>query len=207
MFRRAGSRNTEKHAPETGIRVAAASFGASGCGSVGAGEEGYGGRVGRTDPGRKQAAGVLFQGRKFIAADRQFDLERAEGMAGSELEYPETGKKPAENRSNARRQRSTRFSDSEWDLIRRAAARHGMSPGELVRSSAVAAAEDRLGEPPPATLSKGHAALIEEIYRLVYVMATLDREEMLDAGRGGELDDLIAAARRSMAETMDEGPA
>ncbi len=173
----------------------------------GADEEGYGGPVGRTGPGRKRAAGVLFQGRNFIAAGGQFDLERAEGMAGKERKNPETGKKPAENRSNARRQRSTRFSDSEWDLIRRAAARHGMSPGELVRSSAVAAAEDRLGELPPATLSKGHAALIEEIYRLVYVMATLDREEMLDVEREKELDDLVAAARRSMTETMGEGPA
>ena len=72
-------------------------------------------------------------------------------MARRERERPETGKKPAENRSNARRQRSTCFSDSEWDLIRRAAARHGMSPGELVRSSAVAATEDRLEEPPPVT--------------------------------------------------------
>ena len=128
-------------------------------------------------------------------------------MPRSERKNPETGKKPAGNRSVARKQRSTRFSDSEWNLILRAAARHGISPGELVRSSAVAAAEDRLDEPPPATLSKGHAALIEEIYRFVYVMATLDRVEMLDAERGGELDDLVAAARRSMAQAMDEGPA
>ena len=127
-------------------------------------------------------------------------------MPRNDRNNPGAGKKPAENRSVARKQRSTRFSDSEWNLIQRAAARHGISPGELVRSSAVAAAEDRLGEPPAATLSKGHAALIEEIYRYVYVMATLDREEMLDAERGGELDDLVAAARRSMAETMEEGP-
>ncbi len=120
---------------------------------------------------------------------------------------PGTGKKPAETRSDARRPSSIRFSDSEWTLVERAAARRGTSAGELVRSGALALAEDRLGEPPPTTLSKGHAALIKEIYRFVYVMATLDREEMLDAERGGELDDLVAAARRSMAETMNEGPA
>ena len=128
-------------------------------------------------------------------------------MPRSDRNNPKAGKKPAENRSDARKQRSTRFSDSEWNLIQRAAARHGVTAEELVRSSAVAAAEDRLGEPPPTTLSKGHAALIEDIYRFVYVMATLDREEMLDAERGGELDDLVAAARRSMAQAMDEGPA
>jgi len=128
-------------------------------------------------------------------------------MARSARKSPETGNKPAGKRSDARRQRSTRFSDSEWNLIRRAAARHGVPAGELVRTGALALAEERLGQPPPATLSKGHAALIEEIYRFVYVMATLDREELLDAERGGELDDLVAAARRSMTQAMDEGPA
>jgi len=33
----------------------------------------------------------------------------------------------------------------------------------------------------------------------VYVMATLKRDELLDAGRDRELDDLVAAARRTMA--------
>ena len=128
-------------------------------------------------------------------------------MQESERENPETGKKPAGNRSEARRSHSVRFSASEWSLIERAAGRHGIPAGELVRTGAVAAAEDRLGEPPPAALSKGHAALIEDIYRFVYVMATLERDRLLDDRRGGELDDLVAAARRTMAETMNEGPA
>ena len=54
----------------------------------------------------------------------------------------------------------------------------------------------------PVTLSTVYVALIEEIYRFVYVMATLDREELLDAERGGELDELVAASRRSMAEGL-----
>ncbi len=149
---------------------------------------------------------MLFPGGNFIVAGRQFDLERAEGTARSEREYPETGKKSAENRSKARRQRSVRFSDSGWNLIWQAAARHGMSPGELVRSSTVAAAENRLGEPPPATLSKGHAALIGEIWHFIHVMAMLDREEMLETERGAKLSDLVAATRKSMAGTMDKIP-
>ena len=116
----------------------------------------------------------------------------------------EIRRKPVQSRSDARRPRSVRFSDSEWSLIERGAARHGIPAGELVRSGAVAAAEDRLCEPPAATLSKGHAALIEAIYRFVYMMATLKRDELLDAERGKELDDLVAAARRTMAETMDD---
>ena len=99
---------------------------------------------------------------------------------------------------------SIRFSGSEWLTIEKAAARHGIPVGELVRSGALAAAEERLDKPPEATLSSGHAALIESVYRMVYMMATLDRGRLLDAGRGKELEDLIAAARRTMAETMDE---
>lgn len=127
-------------------------------------------------------------------------------MPRSDRKEPATGENPATTGGAARRHRSIRFSDSEWDLIQRAAARHGIPVAELVRSGAVAAAEDRLDEPPAATLSKGHAALVEEIYRLVYVMATLERDRLLEDSRGGKLDTLVAAARRSMAQTMEEGP-
>ena len=112
----------------------------------------------------------------------------------------------AGNRSDARRPHSIRFSDSEWDLIERAAARHGIPAGELVRSGAIALAEDRLGEAPPATVSPGHLVLIETMWRMVYVLATLNRDELLAGGRGKDLDDIVAAARRTMNETMSEGP-
>jgi len=128
-------------------------------------------------------------------------------MAGTDRKKPGTGSSFVENRSRARRPRSIRFSDSEWKLIERAAARHGIPAGELIRSGALAAAENRLGEPTSATLSRGHAALVEAIYRLVYVMATLNREQMLDARREEELDGIVTAARRTMMEILDEGPA
>ena len=128
-------------------------------------------------------------------------------MARNDRKSPGSGSKTAENRSDTRQPRSIRFSDSEWTLIERAATRQGIPAGELVRSGAVAAAEDRLGESPPATLSAGHAALIEAIYRSVYVMVTLKRQELLDDERAEELDDLVAAAHRTMTETMNEGPA
>ena len=114
-------------------------------------------------------------------------------------------KKPAEKPSDPRLPHSIRFSGSEWNLIEKAAMLHGIRIGELVRNGAMAAAEELLGEPPKATLSHGHAALIESVYRMVYTMATLERERLLDAGRGKELENLIAAARRTMAETMEEG--
>ncbi len=128
-------------------------------------------------------------------------------MTRNDPNQPGKGKKLAENPSDPRAPHSVRFSGSEWSLVERAAALHGIAAGELVRSGALAAAEERLGEPPAVTLSSGHAALIEAVYRMVYMMATLDRGRLLDAGRGKELENLIAAARRTMAETMDEGPA
>ena len=120
---------------------------------------------------------------------------------------PNQPNKPAEKPGDPRSPHSVRFLDSEWKLIQRAAALHGIPAGELVRNGAMAAAEKRLDEPPKATLSHGHTALIESVYRMVYTMATLERERLLDAGRGKELENLIAAARRTMAETMEEGSA
>ena len=124
-------------------------------------------------------------------------------MARSDRKSPGNGSKAA---SDARRPRSIRFSESEWTLVERAAARHGIPAGELVRGGALALAEHRLGEAPPATVSPGHLALIETTWRMVYVLATLNRDRMLEDRRGEELDDIIAAARTTMRETMNEGP-
>ena len=59
----------------------------------------------------------------------------------------------------------------------------------------------------PATVTPGHLALIETMWRMVYVLATLNRERMIDARRETELDDIVAAAHRLMAETMNEDAA
>ena len=128
-------------------------------------------------------------------------------MARSDPKSPATATKTSQVRSEARRPRSIRFADSEWNLIGQAALRHGVPAGELVRAGAITLAEDRLGESLAATLSPGHLTLIEDIYRFVYVMATLERERLLDSGRGDEVEALIDAARKTMSQTMEEGPA
>ncbi|MCY3830195.1 MAG: hypothetical protein OXF89_13765 [Rhodospirillaceae bacterium] len=115
-----------------------------------------------------------------------------------------TGK--GEGRAVARRSHSIRFADSEWQLIEKAAARQGIPAGEFARSGALAAAEDRIGEPPPVVLSPGHLALLETMWRMVYVLATLNREQLLDADREDDLDELVSEAREVMQETMAEGP-
>ncbi len=49
-------------------------------------------------------------------------------------------------------------------------------------------------------------ALIEVTCSAVYVLATINREEMLDAGREKEVDEIVEAAHGTMREIMDEGP-
>lgn len=48
--------------------------------------------------------------------------------------------------------------------------------------------------------------MIEVTCRAVYALATINREEMLDAEREKEVDEIVEAARRTMQEIMDEGP-
>lgn len=128
-------------------------------------------------------------------------------MPGNERKEPASRRGSGGNRTGARRPHSIRFSDSEWRLVEKAATRHGVPVGELVRAGALAIAGDRLGEAIPATLSPGHLALIESTWRMAYVLATVARERMLDAGREKELNDIVAAARTVMKETMEDSPA
>ena len=65
-----------------------------------------------------------------------------------------------------------------------------------------ARAEERLHRPDPAALNPGHLALIEAIYRVLHVMATFWREEMLDPGREEELDELVVEGRDDRLTTI-----
>ena len=48
------------------------------------------------------------------------------------------------------------------------------------------------------------APLIEMTFRATYVMATKMREEMLEAGRADELDELVSAARALQDEVLSD---
>ena len=128
-------------------------------------------------------------------------------MARNNRKTARTSTGKGEGRADARRSHSIRFADSEWQLIEKAAARQGIPAGEFARSGALAAAEERIAEPPPAVLSPGHLALVETMWRMIYVLATLNREQLLDADRRDDLDELVKEAREVMLETMTEGPA
>lgn len=97
-----------------------------------------------------------------------------------------------------RKPRSIRFSDSEWAGIEREAKSRGMTAAELVRHAAVSVANGKIAMD-SAAFPPEIAAQIERIYRGVYLLSTLKRDEMLDEERQKDFDRIAADARESQA--------
>ena len=112
-----------------------------------------------------------------------------------------------ERAGDFRRSRTIRFSDSEWQLVEDAALRQGIPAGQFVRAVMLAAAEERVQRPDAAPMSPGHIALIEDIYRGVYLLTTLRQEELLGEKRKKQLDSILNDGRLAMADALGEGPA
>ena len=70
---------------------------------------------------------------------------------------------------------------------------------------AYAAAPGRVAYDGSGRLSPFTAALIEEIYRFGYILATIKREELLDENRRSDLNALVAEARKAMTDALLEG--
>ncbi|MCY4404731.1 MAG: hypothetical protein OXC15_00065 [Rhodospirillaceae bacterium] len=111
---------------------------------------------------------------------------------------------PAETgRPEKRTPHSIRFHDPEWERIEAFAEERGLTGPEFVRFAALQAiAEDRPVADPVVRL----APLIEMTFRGTYIVATKLRDELLDAGREEELDELVAAARALQDEILAEEP-
>ena len=112
-----------------------------------------------------------------------------------------TGENSDEKLAESRSPRSIRFSDSEWGCIEQEAAERGMTAAELVRHAAVSIAKGKrpaISLPFPPEIS----AQIERIYRGVYLLSTLKRDEMLHEGRLEELDRITKSARESQDSIM-----
>ena len=107
-----------------------------------------------------------------------------------EVKHSERGSASA-GKAERRVPRSIRFGDEEWGRIEALAEERGVTAAELVRFVALAAVEDGGGCP-----VDGLSPLIERTFRYSYIMATNLREEMIEAGRGEELEKLIETARR-----------
>ena len=99
--------------------------------------------------------------------------------------------------------RSIRFSDSEWTSVEKEARARGMTAAELVRHAAVSAGSAKLATDFSA-FAPEIAAQIERIYRGVYLLATLKRDEMTRDGRQNELEEITNAASEAQASIRNE---
>ena len=104
------------------------------------------------------------------------------------------GEAGPEKAGDARKTRGIRFSESEWEEVKNAAAAHEMPAAEFVRERILALARDPQGAvqaPVPARMEP----LIERMFRYTWFLATEKRDAMLHEGRGEEVDRLVAEAR------------
>jgi len=117
-------------------------------------------------------------------------------LTGNDPDKAGSGRNPNEKPAEPRAPRSIRFSDFEWASIENEAKARGMTAAELVRHAAVSLATGKLDSgsqmfPPDI------AAQIERIYRGVYLLSTLKRDEMIREGRQEECDRIGKDARDS----------
>ena len=106
----------------------------------------------------------------------------------------DAGDHAAEKSDDARKARGIRFSESEWEEVKRAAAAHEMPAAEFVRERILALA--RASESVEAgAVARSMTPLIERMFRYTWFLATEKRGEMLREGREDELDKLVAEAR------------
>ena len=102
-----------------------------------------------------------------------------------------------------RKPRSIRFSDSEWAGIEKQAQAQGMRAAELVRHAAVSVVAGNRAQNSPA-FPPEIVAQIERIYRGVYFLATLRREEMFHEGRQEEYERIRKSSQDSEAAILNE---
>ena len=104
------------------------------------------------------------------------------------------GTEPEDKPGGARRSRTIRFSDIEWETIENAAEKRGIAAAEYIRFAALDAAEGRV-----AAIDAEIVETIRRIYRHTYIVSTLARDEMVREGRDAEMESAVNAARESQA--------
>ena len=109
----------------------------------------------------------------------------------------------AEKPGDVRKTRGIRFSESEWEEVKKAAAAHEMPAAEFVRQRILALA--RASESVEASpVADSMAPMIERMFRYTWFLATEKRDAMAREGRQDELDALVAEAR-SFQESLRRG--
>lgn len=105
------------------------------------------------------------------------------------------------NAAAPRTPRAIRFSESEWDRVRIAAAKRGISFGSFVREAALGRAAEDFGDNSTA-LPPGIVDLIKHTYRYAFIFSTMKREEFVKNGRRQEVDEVVELARRAQAKVL-----
>ena len=122
-------------------------------------------------------------------------------MSGDDRDKASGGENAAEKAGDVRKTRGIRFSESEWEEVKRAALAHDKPAAEFVRARILALARnperaDRARESvEPAPVADALTPLIERMFRYTWFLATERRDAMVREGRGDELDRLVAEAR------------
>ncbi len=127
---------------------------------------------------------------------------RGDCMTTTYPSKPEPGSAEAIEPDEPRKTKGIRFSRSEWAEIKAAAERRDVAAAEFVRTTCLDAARDPTNAGADAILAD-MAPLIERIFRYVYMLATLRRDELVRDGRGEEVEKLIAAAREVQDRLQD----
>ena len=98
-----------------------------------------------------------------------------------------------------RRSRSVRFLDREWEQIEAFAEARGLTGSEFVRCAALAATADR------DEAAGRLAPLIKTTFRATHILATKMRDDMFEAGRRAELEELVQVARTLQDKLLHKG--
>ena len=124
-------------------------------------------------------------------------------MTENDSPVPDSTETSEEKSTHSRTPRTIRFADSDWARIEWDARKRGMTAAELVRHAAVGFAAGEL-MPKSPTIPHEIAAQIERIYRGVYLLSTLKRDEMLAVGQHEEFDRIHKEARKSQDSILRE---
>ena len=124
-------------------------------------------------------------------------------MAENEIFAADSVEDSDGKRSKPRSPRTIRFSDSEWTCIEKEAKARGMNAAELVRHAAVNFAMGRLAAD-SSLFPREIAAQIERIYRGVYLLSTLKRDEMVRDGQRDMFDKVSMGAQESQNAIIQE---
>ena len=117
-------------------------------------------------------------------------------MEKNETATIKSGEDSETKRAEPRTPRSIRFSNSEWARIEKDAKTRGMTAAELVRYAALSFAAGKL-IPHTEVFPPEIVAQIERIYRGVYLLSTLKRDELARDGQQELLDRIHKNAHES----------